>query len=102
MLQHVRHVIEELRQQEGTLKRLEILNKIGSGGYGVVHKGEWCHRVPQLQGGAQGWVSGGRATSPHSFVGGCRGAELLQLTLLLVGVGGESCNSTPRHSPTKE
>ena len=40
MLQHVRRVIEELQQQEGTLKRLVILNKIGSGGFGVVHKGE--------------------------------------------------------------
>ena len=38
------------------MKRLEILNKIRSGGFGVVHKG------------------------------GCQGAVLLPLTLLLVGV----------------
>ena len=35
----MRKVIQDLKQQETKLERLEIQGKIASGGYGVVHKG---------------------------------------------------------------
>ena len=36
----MRKVMADLAEQEGPLARLEVKDKIGEGGYGVVHLGE--------------------------------------------------------------